>query len=607
MLGQTAILSVSVECPDNRTVNLPPPTLPSDLEIRRALEPTTSISLGARTVYGVIHRWEVAPLREGRIEIPPLTFEVDGTRLTTDTLALNVMPSPLHDLVHGHPLAQPVSATPGRRILAYGQEAYDQHAAAFRDRLYLLACADTAQPHVGQQVNVSVYLINGAGIILSQPEFDRPLRPGSLSFDLYNAPDSASASLFPTFTPLEEEDYLTAEDPLGGDSRVLACLLRRVAIFPPQAGEISLGALQAHSAYLYNYQGQQRLNDVVFTTAPLTLHVQPLPGSQTPTASVPVGRHFRISAELTPTRLAYDEAASLTVRVEGEGLPERFGPPVIDGGDMFRAEPPPTWPEPQVMELRGDRLWGVREFTYLVRFNRTGPLTLPPITYPVFDLDTASTVSLQTQALEVQVSPQASEAPREITSTGRTSPPAATPVNRDVLFEIETRGFRGLRSPPPLATGTAAGWLLIVVPPGVFALAAWTRLRQQRLSGQEGFTRRARRRALRHLRAAERARRQGDAEAFHAELAAAVHGHLTERLGRPTLGLSWIEVDQALAERGVDQALRDRIGHALSQTDFARFAPGVDPAAAMDQLHRDTLAALQELGRQLPLRRRDGR
>ena len=115
-----------------------------------------------------------------------------------------------------------------------------------------------------------------------------------------------------------------------------------------------------------------------------------------------------------------------------------------------------------------------------------------------------------------------------------------------------------------------------------------------------------RRRAARHLREAGRARHRGDAEAFHGEMAAAIHGHLGDRLGTSTLGVPWAQVDLNLADRGVDEDLRRRLRDLFDRTDFARFAPGADAEGAMDQLHEDAMRCLRELGRQLSARRGRG-
>jgi hypothetical protein len=82
-----------------------------------------------------------------------------------------------------------------------------------------------------------------------------------------------------------------------------------------------------------------------------------------------------------------------------------------------------------------------------------------------------------------------------------------------------------------------------------------------------------------------------------------VHGHLSERLGTPTVGAAWHEIDRRLEERGVSEEVRAKIARSLEQSDYARFAPGADGNQAMDDLRAETLSALEELGRELRVRR----
>jgi hypothetical protein len=601
-LGDRAILQLTLSSPTQRMTPFPnPPPLPPELVVRQ----TGNLASGVNIINGVMsyqfsQAWAVEAQREGRIEIPPIEIDLGGIKVSSQPLTLNVMPSPLQDLTRGRRLADPISATPGRALQTFSRETYNQHSALFRNRLYLLVCADNPEPYVGEQVNVSVYLVNGCGAVLEEPTFDRGLLTGLLSMDLVNHRSTNANPPFETFDALGRDAYQQASDPLGGEP-VLVHLIRRVAIWPAEAGDQALGTLQAHS--LYQVAGWNRYPEVVFTTHPIILHVQPLPGVVTGTSQVPVGRNFHLTASLTPTELPYDEAATLTVSLEGEALPQWFSAPEIDGGDLFRADPPPTQPEGE-SHFESDRLVGSRQFTYAVRFKATGHLTFPSVALRVFDVDKGDFVTLRSDPIAVQISPQASEQPREITNPLLAEPgPSPAPVASNVPLEIETSGFRGLRGPDPLATQTPLGWLLIAVPPLFFVGAVATSRRRMKLQSEEGFAWRTHRRAARNLRQAERARRRGDAEAFHTALAAAVHGHLTERLGTPTVGLSWPDIDVQLTERGVDEALRRRISDALAMSDFARFAPGVDAAAAMDQLHADTVAALRELGRQLPIRR----
>jgi BatD DUF11 like domain len=625
MAGEPTALTLSLSSPSNVRVRTDEiPALPEGIEITGTGTPSTAIiDINGRRTYRTQVTWRIVPHREGLIEIPPITLDAGGMPVTSDPVRFNVMPDALHELRQGRPLADPVFADPQRLTSRNAMERQElarviqRHAELFEGRVYLLVCADTSQPRVGQQVILSVYLVNGAVggrfTPLERPSFAQPLRVQP-SMTLVQRPEPQRSIFGSDFDPLSVNEYTLTEDPFTGEEAYVH-LLRRVALWPTQSGVMTIAPLQASASYLWEYTSPttgrrvQRLNQVTLRTEPLTLHVRDLPAAPAGVSeTLPVGRDFRLTASLVPTELAYDEAATLSVRIEGEGLPEWFDLPPISGGDLFSAEPPATPPEPSIA-IRGDRIEGAREFTYLVRFDHTGHLTLPPIEYPVFDLDTDRYRILRSDPIVVDVSAQPSEPVREITNPllRPARGPEPLPLSTNALLGIETHGFRGLRDPAPLALQTPGGWVLAAVPPLLLIAGVVANRRRAQLRGEAGMALAMRRRARRHLSAATRARRRGDVESFHAELAAAIHGHLGDRLGAPTLGVPWVQADEALAQRGVSEALRRRIQEVLAQTDFARFAPGAEASGEMDRLHEEAIGALRDLGREMSGKRGNGR
>lgn len=622
-LGETAQMTLTLTSPDPMPEGLGDITgLSTDVEIVNRGAPASVFGMvQGQRYYQVQQSFDIRPKREGAVSLAGLRVRTSAGEIEGNEAHLNVMPPVLADFEGGERLAPPLSAAPNPRgfamDLADPQAAHQQHAARFEDQLYLLVCADAAEPYVRQQVNLSVYLVNGLdengnGVLLDEPQFRRSLAQAAQPAQvLVQRPQRPLNPFGNSFTRLRPEDFVQTRDPYT-QRPALVRLLERVATWPTETGEITLGEIQAVANYAYSArsrttgQTRQYLNEAVLTTRPITLRVRPLPGVAPGAPAIPVGRDFQIETTLTPNRLAYDEAATLRIRLTGHTRPEWLDPPAVDGGDLFSATPPPAPPAAQG-RLIGDRFFGVREFEYLVRFDRTGHVDLPPIAYPVFDVGAGRLVTLRSDPISVEISDQPSEPLRELTGAATAGPgvPPAAGVSGDVLLEIEQAGFEmKRRGGVRMATETAAGLMLLIAPVGVFA--AGLVLNRRRAAGRDagGFTRRARREAARHLRRAGQALRVGDHATYHAEIAAAVHGHLSEHLGQPTSGLAWPAIDRALEERGVEEALRRRLNYALEQSDLARFAPGAQREAAAAQ-HGDIIAALRDLGR-LPGAKRGG-
>jgi hypothetical protein len=135
---------------------------------------------------------------------------------------------------------------------------------------------------------------------------------------------------------------------------------------------------------------------------------------------------------------------------------------------------------------------------------------------------------------------------------------------------------------------------LLLTPAGI----AYGR-RRERFLRDHGFARarRAARKAAKRLdRAAHRA--EDSPALFHEEVAGALVDYVADRANRPASGLTYDQLDDILAAKGVQPEPRRRYRTCLETCDFARVVPdSVRPEAVADLLAeaRAILRALEEV------------
>jgi len=120
--------------------------------------------------------------------------------------------------------------------------------------------------------------------------------------------------------------------------------------------------------------------------------------------------------------------------------------------------------------------------------------------------------------------------------------------------------------------------------------------RRERFLRDHGFARarRAARKAAKRLQRA--AHRAGDSPAaFHEEVAGALVDYVADRANRPAAGLTYDQLDDILAAKGVPPEPRRRYRSCLETCDFARFVPDSGRPQAVADLVAEARAILGAL------------
>ncbi len=379
---------------------------------------------------------------------------------------------------------------------------------------------------------------------------------------------------------------------LGGEPYE-AVTIRRVALFPTRAGELTLAPMSFSVDLLRTMRSfgndpfgpffspfSSRYDEEEVTAPAVTVTVRDLPAGAPPSFSGAVGQ-FTLTSQVDRRRVDAGDAVELKTTIAGDGnvallrAPALDVPPGIDAYD-------PT--EEREIRRSAEPLRGIKTFTYTLVPQGGGTFEIPPLAWSYFDPADGQYKTLRTTAAEIAVAGPAL-AVGAAPATGPDAPAA-------LLAAADWR------RPPG-----SAGWLWLVLGGGLAlpllvagGLVA-ARVGRQRLEADTP-ARRRRRAATEVQRRLADARARSGRDAY-AEVERATHVFLTDRFGIPAATRSRPDLDRALDRAGVPPAVRMRTLDLLDACDRGQYAPGLprgfSPEAVVSEAEA-TLDALDGVG-----------
>jgi hypothetical protein len=247
--------------------------------------------------------------------------------------------------------------------------------------------------------------------------------------------------------------------------------------------------------------------------------------------------------------------------------------------------------EPKVLEtaaLGADHLGAKKSWEWVVVPLAPGTLKIPAPTFSYFDPAAGAYRQLNGEIPELTVrrgngSQEAVVARGEIQAN-----------TKDIAFLKTHRGTLE-EAKPPLHK---RAWFvtLLLLPLVLTPIGIVLGRRRERFLSDHGFARarRAARTAAKRLtRAAERA--GGSPVQFHEEVAGALVDYVADRANRSASGLTYDELDDILAAKGVPEEPRRRYRACLETCDFARYVPNSGQPQAVADLVAEARAILRAL------------
>ncbi|MCB0155824.1 MAG: protein BatD [Anaerolineae bacterium] len=491
----------------------------------------TSIINGQISAKGIF-TFLLQPLREGTLTIPPITVAIDGQIYQTEAIEIQVSAS-----------NSPPPGSENVPSLA-APNGLDQQ------NLFVEAVVDNPTPYLGQQILYTFRFYQA---------IDFPINLGG-RLD-YQAP---------AFTDFWSQTLAQPQYTTQVGERTYTVTEVRTALFPAGLNEIVIKpARLVVPGGLFN-------PDVVLETDPVVVNVRSLPPGAPADFNGAVGQ-FELRAELDKNTVQVDDTVTLHLQIEGAGnidaltepdLPELAGWRLFESDVFTRLDP------------RDDQVYGTRQFERLLVPAQPGEFTIPAISFSYYDPQAEAYQTSTTEPLAVTVLPGEGE----FAELAEPADPAVAELRelKPVPASLRTTQFFSLTNP--------VYWLCWLIPLLIVGMIYVFQTQRQRLISDTGYARRlqAKRLADQTLNSSAETNRDVYATAHRALL-----GYLSDKLNRPTTGLTTAALAEVLDQEGIERGLIERISVILRQIEISRFAPS-EEAAAQSLLH-DTRHLINDL------------
>lgn len=389
---------------------------------------------------------------------------------------------------------------------------------------------------------------------------------------------------------INKTQYLTnTPERIGGDLfRVIN--IRQYVIFPQKSGTLTIPSnafscsvvhqvpnISPDDAFLNG--GGYYSSKVNRTSPAVDIEVLPLPTPKPAGFSDGVG-HFSIKAELLTEMPKTNDIATLRVTISGKGNMKLIKAPAIAFPKDFDTYDAKMSDNSEVTE---DGITGDVYFDYTFVPRNVGEYDIPAFDFIYFDTDKGQYVTLKGDATHLDVK-KGDRSREDVEAEMRTRNSDIADIHKGEAAAFSTTGLRAI-----LWIGSwqfFAALAALVIAFAIAVLAAFRVIRRN-ADVASSRNRKARKKANKHLRNAEKALADGDQHTFYGALTTALRGYFADKLSCEAAALTNDFIITQLTERHVaDETLLADLRRLLEDCDFARFAPATDATQRSADLER---------------------
>ena len=518
--------------------------------------------------------------KAGTFTIGPATVKVSGDRIQSNGVRIEVLPED-----------QPSSNSPqGGQTGGAGQTATRSNssqsgqASASSENIFIRTIATKTRVHEQEALMVT-YKLYFANVDVAQltnniklPEFTGFLKQ-----------------------ELEQGEIQTELEHYNGRNYQTAVLYRTI-LYPQHSGDIAIDP--AHFEAILRVQTQQRVRSIfddffgsytnvtkALTAPGVTIHVAPLPGGKPAGFSGGVGK-FTLTPSISQTEVQANEAVTIKLDISGAGNMKLLKTPAIDWPEGFEPYDPKVTNN---FKTTTSGVSGTKSIEYLAIPRSGGEYTIPSVKFSYFDIEEKAYKTLSTPEYTVRVKRGAGESSavnNQNAVVSYTQKEDIKQLGTDIRY-IDTKAPKGNTEYSVRNTDLIWVWYAA---PSILALILLIILRKQ-IKEASDLTRmrykRANKVAQKRLKAASKALKANDKDAFYAAIEQAAWTYLSDRLSIPTADLNKDNIASLLTQKGVSDALIAEVKNVLSTAEFARYAPSTDHG--MDDLYTATTNLINNL------------
>ena len=517
----------------------------------------------------ITYTYILMAVSEGTFNIPSASIEVDGEKIFSNPLTIKVLPKDKEDANSN----QGNSGISSRNQKSSGRITDND--------LFVLATASKTKVHEQEAILVTYKAYTTVDL--------RQL--------LGKMPDQQGFYVQEVELPTQKTFKL--EHYKGRNYNTV--VYRQYVLFPQKAGRLEIPAVTFDAVVaqrvavsddpfeaFFNGGGYVEVNKKIVAPK-VVINVEPLP-SKPEGYSGGVGT-FTMKSDISTTELKANEAVTIKLTISGTGNMKLVSAPEVKFPHDFEIYDPKI---DDNYQLTADGLSGTKTIEYLAIPRHAGNFTIPPIEFKYFDIKSESYKTLKTDAYTLKVNKGDGSSANQQVIADFTNKESVKVLGTDILF-IKT-GDSALMQKGKYFFGTTAYYLWYIVPFVLFIVFVVIYRKQavENANVARVKTKKANKVATKRMKLAGKLLSENKVNEFYDEVLKALWGYISDKLNIPVSKLSRDNIEAELAGPGVSEELIKEFIGALSECEFARYAPG-NQNEAMDKVYSASVDVISKM------------
>ena len=517
----------------------------------------------------ITYTYILMAVSEGTFNIPSASIEVDGEKIFSNPLTIKVLPKDKEDANSN----QGNSGISSRNQKSSGRITDND--------LFVLATASKTKVHEQEAILVTYKAYTTVDL--------RQL--------LGKMPDQQGFYVQEVELPTQKTFKL--EHYKGRNYNTV--VYRQYVLFPQKAGRLEIPAVTFDAVVaqrvavsddpfeaFFNGGGYVEVNKKIVAPK-VVINVEPLP-SKPEGYSGGVGT-FTMKSDISTTELKANEAVTIKLTISGTGNMKLVSAPEVKFPHDFEIYDPKI---DDNYQLTADGLSGTKTIEYLAIPRHAGNFTIPPIEFKYFDIKSETYKTLKTDAYTLKVNKGDGSSANQQVIADFTNKESVKVLGTDILF-IKT-GDSALMQKGKYFFGTTAYYLWYIVPFVLFIVFVVIYRKQavENANVARVKTKKANKVATKRMKLAGKLLSENKVNEFYDEVLKALWGYISDKLNIPVSKLSRDNIEAELAGHGVSEELIKEFIGALSECEFARYAPG-NQNEAMDKVYSASVDVISKM------------
>jgi hypothetical protein len=309
-------------------------------------------------------------------------------------------------------------------------------------------------------------------------------------------------------------------------------------------------------------------------SAPVIIHVKPLPEAGKPAGFTGAVGTFKLSAGVDKTTVKANDAINYKVKVTGAGNIKLLKNLSAEFPEDFEKYDPKITDSVTEDE---NGVQGTRTYNYLLIPRHKGDFTIAPLKFAYFNPATNRYVSLAAKGFDIKVLQGDNQA--NVTAFTTADKQDVKLLDKDIRY-IKTN-TTDLVKPGDMFYGSFWYYLLLLIGPllcvGAYNYRNW--LIKNNSDIVKVKNRRAGKVAAKHLASAQKQLSAKNSDGFYEDLFTGLYGYLSDKLNIPYADLNRETIASSLKKHSVGDPLVNKLLETLELCEMARYAPVTHIAA----------------------------